>query len=66
MNKVTTKKRQYLAKDEQSNSTDGKIKKLQETVSYLSTGDSSYVMFCKQNVFEQINQNTSENFKMSG
>ena len=66
MNKVTTKKRQYLAKDEQSNSTDGKIKKLQEIVCRQSTGDRSYVMFCKQNVSEQFNQNRSENFTIPG
>ena len=66
MNKVTSKKLQYLANGEESNSTNGKTKKLQETVSCQSTGDSSYVMFCKQNVFEKINQNTSESFKMPG
>ena len=66
MNKVTSKKRQYLANGEESNSTDGKVKKLQETVSCNSTGDSSYVMFCKQNVSEQFNQNRSENFTIPG
>ena len=60
MNKVSSD--EYMLKDEKSKSTDGKISKLQETVCCQSTGDSSFVISCKENVSEHINQNASENF----
>ena len=66
MNKVTSKKRHHPSKDEHSNTTDGKQIKLQDAVSCPSTGDSSFVISCKQNVSERINENRSKNFTMPG
>ena len=64
MNNVSS--HQNLSKDEQYNSTDGNIANLQETVSYGSTGDNSFVISCKQNVSEHINRNRSESFSITG
>ena len=66
MNKVSSKKRHHPSKDEDCNNTDGKQKKLQDTVSCLSTGDRGFVISCKQNVSERINENRSKNFKIPG
>ena len=66
MNKVTSKKRHHPSKDEHSINTDGKLKKLQDAVSCLSTGDSGFVISCKQNVSNHIKENRSKNFTIPG
>ena len=66
MNKVSSKKRHHPSKDEDCNNTDGKQKKLQDTVNCLSTGGRGFVISCKQNVSKQINENKSKNVTIPG
>ena len=66
MNKVTSKQRHHPSKNEHSNNNDGIVKMLQDTVNCLSTGNSGFVISCKENVLERINENRLKNFTIPG
>ena len=66
MNKVTSKKRHHPSKDKQLMKTDGIQNKSQEMMTCQSTGESGFVISCKQKVSKHISENRLSKFTIPG